>query len=39
MFYTVVKSYNTTVVDEVSVNIGAVVEVLRKPDNGWWLIR
>lgn len=39
MFYTVIKSYNTTVVDEVSVNIGAVVEVLRKPDNGWWLIR
>uniref|UniRef100_A0A3B5LR90 NADPH oxidase organizer 1a n=1 Tax=Xiphophorus couchianus TaxID=32473 RepID=A0A3B5LR90_9TELE len=35
----VVKSYNSNIVDEVSVNIGVVVEVLRTPDNGWWLIR
>uniref|UniRef100_A0A3B3UJK8 NADPH oxidase organizer 1a n=1 Tax=Poecilia latipinna TaxID=48699 RepID=A0A3B3UJK8_9TELE len=25
--------------DEVSVNIGEVVEVMQNPDNGWWLIR
>ncbi|XP_043957126.1 NADPH oxidase organizer 1a [Gambusia affinis] len=39
MLYTVVKSYNSNIVDEVSVNIGEVVEVLRTTDNGWWLIR
>ncbi|XP_032442563.1 NADPH oxidase organizer 1a [Xiphophorus hellerii] len=39
MFYIVVKSYNSNIVDEVSVNIGVVVEVLRTPDNGWWFIR
>ncbi|KAK5602218.1 hypothetical protein CRENBAI_015354 [Crenichthys baileyi] len=39
MLYQVVKSYNSTKDDEVSVNIGAVVEVLRKSENGWWLIR
>ncbi|KAM4716433.1 NADPH oxidase organizer 1a [Anableps anableps] len=39
ILYTVVKSYSSTKIDEVSVNIGAVVEVLQKPDSGWWLIR
>uniref|UniRef100_A0A8C2X0M4 NADPH oxidase organizer 1b n=1 Tax=Cyclopterus lumpus TaxID=8103 RepID=A0A8C2X0M4_CYCLU len=33
------KSYSTKKDDEVSVPIGSVVEVLRKSDNGWWLIR
>ncbi|XP_008280974.1 NADPH oxidase organizer 1-like [Stegastes partitus] len=37
--YCAVKSYSTTKADEVSVSIGSVVEVLRKSDNGWWLIR
>uniref|UniRef100_A0A3Q2DQ32 NADPH oxidase organizer 1a n=1 Tax=Cyprinodon variegatus TaxID=28743 RepID=A0A3Q2DQ32_CYPVA len=37
--YTAVKNYNSTTVDEVSVNIGAVVEVLQKSENGWWLVR
>ncbi|KAK2893895.1 NADPH oxidase organizer 1a [Channa argus] len=39
MRYTAVKSYKATKADEISVNIGAVVEVLQKSDNGWWLIR
>ncbi|XP_030018940.1 NADPH oxidase organizer 1-like [Sphaeramia orbicularis] len=37
--YCAVKSYSTKKDDEVSVAIGCVVEVLRKSDNGWWLIR
>ncbi|XP_022077068.2 NADPH oxidase organizer 1-like [Acanthochromis polyacanthus] len=37
--YCAVKSYSTKKTDEVSVSIGTVVEVLRKSDNGWWLIR
>ncbi|XP_012727823.2 NADPH oxidase organizer 1a [Fundulus heteroclitus] len=37
--YTAVKSYTSATVDEVSVNIGAVVEVLQQSENGWWLIR
>ncbi|XP_017277268.1 NADPH oxidase organizer 1a [Kryptolebias marmoratus] len=39
MLYTAVKSYKSTNVDEISVDIGAVVEVLQQPQNGWWLIR
>ncbi|KAM4598083.1 NADPH oxidase organizer 1a [Polymixia lowei] len=39
MLYTAVKSYKATKADEVSVDIGSVVEVLQKSDNGWWLIR
>ncbi|KAK0153133.1 NADPH oxidase organizer 1 [Merluccius polli] len=39
VMYTAVKNYKATSVDEVSVNIGAVVEVIQKSDNGWWLIR
>ncbi|XP_054454747.1 NADPH oxidase organizer 1-like [Anoplopoma fimbria] len=37
--YCAVRSYSTKKDDEVSVPIGSVVEVLRKSDNGWWLIR
>lgn len=33
------RSYSTKKDDEVSVPIGSVVEVLRKSDDGWWLIR
>lgn len=33
------RSYTSKKVDEISVPIGSVVEVLRKSDNGWWLIR
>ncbi|KAF7204715.1 NADPH oxidase organizer 1b [Nothobranchius furzeri] len=37
--YCTVRSYSTKKADEVSVSIGSVVEVLRKSDDGWWLIR
>ncbi|XP_068439891.1 NADPH oxidase organizer 1-like [Clinocottus analis] len=37
--YCAVRSYSTKRDDEVSVPIGSVVEVLRKSDDGWWLIR
>ncbi|KAM7371053.1 hypothetical protein PAMP_010551 [Pampus punctatissimus] len=37
--YCAVRSYSTKKDDEVSVPIGCVVKVLRKSDNGWWLIR
>ncbi|XP_041634502.1 NADPH oxidase organizer 1a [Cheilinus undulatus] len=37
--YCAVKSYKATKDDEMTVTIGAVVEVLQKSDNGWWLIR
>ncbi|KAM9336611.1 NADPH oxidase organizer 1b [Symphorus nematophorus] len=37
--YCAVRSYSAKNDDEVSVPIGSVVEVLRKSDNGWWLIR
>ncbi|XP_042361311.1 NADPH oxidase organizer 1-like [Plectropomus leopardus] len=39
MLYTAVKSYKRTKDDEITVAIGAVVEVLQKSENGWWLIR
>lgn len=39
MMYTAVKTYKATKNDEISVNIGTVVEVLQKSDNGWWIIR
>lgn len=39
MLYVTVKSYKATKGDEISVAIGAVVEVLQKSDSGWWLIR
>ncbi|XP_017273776.1 NADPH oxidase organizer 1 [Kryptolebias marmoratus] len=37
--YCAVKNYSTKKVDEVSVSIGSVVDVLRKSEDGWWLIR
>ncbi|XP_033975805.1 NADPH oxidase organizer 1-like [Trematomus bernacchii] len=37
--YCAVRSYTTKRHDEVSVPIGSVVEVLRKSDDGWWLVR
>lgn len=39
VLYCAVRSYSTEKDDEVSVPIGSVVEVLRKSDDGWWLIR
>lgn len=39
VLYTAVKSYKATKGDEVSVDIGSVLEVLQKSDNGWWLVR
>ncbi|XP_008286144.1 NADPH oxidase organizer 1a [Stegastes partitus] len=37
--YTAVRTYKATKGDEITVTIGATVEVLQKSDNGWWLIR
>ncbi|XP_061741170.1 NADPH oxidase organizer 1a [Nerophis ophidion] len=39
ILYTVTKSYEATKDDEITVSLGAVVEVLQKSENGWWLIR
>lgn len=39
MLYSAVKSYKASNIDEITVAIGSVVEVLQKSDNGWWLIR
>lgn len=39
MLYTAAKSYKATKDDELTVEIGSVVEVLQKSENGWWLIR
>lgn len=39
MLYVAVKSYKATKGDEATVATGAVVEVLQKSENGWWLIR
>ncbi|XP_054614920.1 NADPH oxidase organizer 1a [Dunckerocampus dactyliophorus] len=39
MLYAVTKSYQATNDDEMTVSLGAVVEVLQKSENGWWLIR
>lgn len=39
MLFVTVKSYKAAKGDELSVAIGAVVEVLQKSDSGWWLIR
>ncbi|XP_053327500.1 NADPH oxidase organizer 1-like [Spea bombifrons] len=35
----VVKAHEAQNPDEISVSIGTVVEVLKKSDSGWWLIR
>ncbi|NXH18080.1 NOXO1 oxidase, partial [Bucco capensis] len=37
--YFVVQAYESQKADELSLNPGVVVEVLRRSDNGWWLIR
>ncbi|KAJ0001438.1 hypothetical protein NQD34_006458, partial [Periophthalmus magnuspinnatus] len=39
MLYIAIKSYKATKDDEITVSISAVVEVLKKPENGWWLVR
>ncbi|KAI5619236.1 NADPH oxidase organizer 1a [Silurus asotus] len=33
------KTYKSTKIDELSVEIGSVVEVLRTSNDGWWLVR
>uniref|UniRef100_A0A8C6JUY6 Uncharacterized protein n=1 Tax=Melopsittacus undulatus TaxID=13146 RepID=A0A8C6JUY6_MELUD len=37
--YFVVKAYESQKPDELSLNNGVVVEVVRKSEDGWWLIR
>ncbi|NXP21860.1 NOXO1 oxidase, partial [Scytalopus superciliaris] len=37
--YFVVQAYKAQKADELSLPSGVVVEVLRRSDNGWWLIR
>ncbi|MBN3287349.1 NOXO1 oxidase, partial [Polyodon spathula] len=37
--YYAARAYEAKDVDELSLNIRVVVEVLQKSDNGWWLIR
>ncbi|NXM31000.1 NOXO1 oxidase, partial [Oxyruncus cristatus] len=37
--YFVVQPYEAQQADELSLHSGLVVEVLRRSDNGWWLIR
>ncbi|XP_036427653.1 NADPH oxidase organizer 1b [Colossoma macropomum] len=37
--YCAVRSYTSKTKDELSVTIGAVLEVLQKSENGWWLAR
>ncbi|XP_035751839.1 NADPH oxidase organizer 1 [Egretta garzetta] len=37
--YFVVQAYESQKADELSLNNGVVVEVVRKSDDGWWLIR
>ncbi|NXI50756.1 NOXO1 oxidase, partial [Chloroceryle aenea] len=37
--YFVVRPYESQKADELSLNTGVVVEVVRRPDNGWWLVR
>ncbi|GCB65611.1 NADPH oxidase organizer 1b [Scyliorhinus torazame] len=37
--YYVVKSYEAKDEDELSMHVGAMVEVLKKSSDGWWLIR
>ncbi|XP_059406990.1 uncharacterized protein LOC132141472 [Carassius carassius] len=39
VFYVAAKSYRAINSDELSVEIGSVVEVLQKSDNGWWIVR
>ncbi|XP_053367923.1 NADPH oxidase organizer 1b [Clarias gariepinus] len=37
--YCAIRNYTSTMKDELSVNIGAIVEVIQKSDDGWWLAR
>ncbi|KAI6076604.1 NADPH oxidase organizer 1 [Aix galericulata] len=37
--YFVMRAYESQKADELSLHSGVVVEVVRKSDNGWWLIR
>ncbi|KFM12470.1 NADPH oxidase organizer 1, partial [Aptenodytes forsteri] len=37
--YFVMRAYESQKADELSLNNGVVVEVVRKSDDGWWLIR
>ncbi|NXX40845.1 NOXO1 oxidase, partial [Tricholaema leucomelas] len=37
--YYVVRAYESQKADELSLGCGVVVEVVRKSENGWWLIR
>lgn len=37
--YFVMRAYEAQKADELSLNKGVVVEVVRRSDNGWWLIR
>ncbi|XP_043109110.1 NADPH oxidase organizer 1b isoform X2 [Puntigrus tetrazona] len=37
--YCATRSYTSKKEDEISLSIGAVVEVLQRSDNGWWLVR
>ncbi|NWR77517.1 NOXO1 oxidase, partial [Centropus unirufus] len=37
--YFVVRAYESQKADELSLNIGVVVEVVRKSEDGWWLVR
>ncbi|KAM9457485.1 putative neutrophil cytosol factor 1C [Clarias gariepinus] len=37
--YVASKSYKSTKIDELSVEIGSVVEVVKKSNDGWWLVR
>ncbi|KAJ7989739.1 hypothetical protein DPEC_G00307650 [Dallia pectoralis] len=39
VLYSAAKRYTAVNADEVSVEVGSVVEVLQKSDNGWWHIR
>lgn len=39
MMYTVIRNYKATKEDEITVSMGAVVEVLQRSENGWWFIR
>ncbi|XP_051988013.1 NADPH oxidase organizer 1-like [Xyrauchen texanus] len=39
VLYVAAKSYKAMNSDEISIEIGSLVEVLQKSDNGWWIIR
>lgn len=39
VFYVATKAYKATNSDELSVELGSVLEVLQKSDNGWWIVR